>query len=77
MRATLGSVLRDWLGLQGRNGNQPRGTRVVGNLVREFGVWQKQSSAWAQQLVAETWIESNVMFNCKSHCTRLTGFACG
>eukprot|EP01047_Picozoa_sp_COSAG01_P067378 COSAG01_NODE_9504_length_2429_cov_1.733906_3_plen_94_part_00 len=44
-------------------GNQPRGTRVVGNVVREFGVWQKQSSAWAQQLTADTWIEGNVMFN--------------
>lgn len=51
------------VGPDGRGGNQPRGTRVVGNVVREFGIWQKQSSAWAQQLTAESWIEGNVIFN--------------
>ena len=51
------------VGPDGRGGNQPRGTKVVGNVVREFGLWQKQSSAWAQQLTAETWIEGNVFFN--------------
>ena len=51
------------VGPDGRGGNQPRGTRVVGNLVREIGISQKQSSAWAQQLTASTWIEGNVMFN--------------
>lgn len=51
------------VGPDGRGGNQPRGTKVVGNVVREFGLWQKQSSAWSQQLTAETWIEGNVFFN--------------
>lgn len=51
------------VGPDGRGGNQPRGTRVMGNLAREFGIWQKQSSAWAQQLTADSWIESNVFFN--------------
>lgn len=39
----------DWpVGPDGRNGEQPRGTRVVSNLVRELGIWQKQSSMWFQ-----------------------------
>ena len=36
---------------------------MAGNLVREIGVWQKQSSAWFQALAAETRLESNVFFN--------------
>jgi hypothetical protein len=32
------------VGPDARGGNQPRGTHVVGNLVREIGLWQKQSS---------------------------------
>ena len=35
-------------GPDGTGGNQPRGTRVVGNLAREIGIWQKQSSMWFQ-----------------------------
>ena len=63
LNANCSIKLPGLVGPDGRNGNQPRGTRVVGNLVREFGLWQKQSSAWAQQLTAESWIEGNVMFN--------------
>jgi hypothetical protein len=50
-------------GVDGRGGNQPRFTRVVGNLVREVGLYQKQSAAWVQHLTAKTHIESNVFFN--------------
>ena len=50
-------------GLDGRGGNQPRYTRIVGNLVREIGIWQHQSSAWASHLTAATHMESNVFFN--------------
>lgn len=50
-------------GLDGRAGNQPRNTRVIGNLVREVGLHQSQSGAWAQHLVAGTHLESNVFFN--------------
>ena len=35
-------------GVDGRPGNQPRYTHIVGNLVREVGMWQKQSGAWSQ-----------------------------
>lgn len=50
-------------GLDGRGGNQPRYTRVIGNVVRELGMWQRQSGAWAQHLTAATHLESNVFFN--------------
>jgi len=51
------------VGPDGRKGEQPRGTLVAGNLVREIGIWQKQSSAWFQALSALTTIRSNVFFN--------------
>ena len=50
-------------GVDGRSGNQPRYTRVVGNFVTEVGIWQKQSGAWSQHLAAATHIESNVFMN--------------
>ena len=50
-------------GLDGRPGNQPRDTLVAGNLVREVGLYQRQSSAWSQQLTASTRLLSNVFFN--------------
>ena len=50
-------------GVDGRGGNQPRHTRIIGNLVREMGMWQKQSSALVQHLTAATHLESNVFFN--------------
>ena len=50
-------------GLDGRPGNQPRHTRVTGNLVHEVGMMQKQSGAWAQHLTAATHLESNVFLN--------------
>jgi hypothetical protein len=51
------------VGPDGRGGEQPRGTRVSGNLVREIGIWQKQSSMWFQAVTAETVFEHNVHFN--------------
>ena len=35
-------------GPDGRGGEQPWGTWVEANLVREIGIWQKQSSMWFQ-----------------------------
>jgi hypothetical protein len=78
------------VGPDGRSGEQPRGTVMAGNLVREYfhgrccccavcalalsepdargrwqvreyGVWQKQSSAYFGALAATTTIESNVI----------------
>lgn len=50
-------------GVDGRAGNQPRYTRVIGNLVREVGLYQSQSGGWAGHLAAATHLEGNVMFN--------------
>ena len=50
-------------GVDGRAGNQPRNTHVVGNLVREVGLFQSQSGAWASHLAAATHLESNVFMN--------------
>ena len=36
------------VGPDGRAGEQPRGTRVLGNIAHEIGLWQKQSSLWFQ-----------------------------
>ena len=51
------------VGPDARGGQQPRYTRVVGNLVREVGLLQKQSSAWFQAATALSHIEGNVHFN--------------
>lgn len=51
------------VGPDGRSGEQPRGTVMAGNLVREYGVWQKQSSAYFGALASTATIESNVFFN--------------
>ena len=44
-------------------GNQPRGTRVVGNLVREVGIYEKQSSGWGQAKACLTELRGNIFFN--------------
>ena len=51
------------VGPDGRGGKQPRRTYIGGNIFREFGIWQKQSSALFQALAALTTFESNVVFN--------------
>jgi hypothetical protein len=50
-------------GVDGRAGDQPRDTQIVGNLIREVGMWQKQSGAYVGHLAARTHFESNVIFN--------------
>jgi hypothetical protein len=51
------------IGPDGRSGEQPRGTRVLNNIVREIGIWEKQSSLWFQAVTAQTLIKGNVFFN--------------
>jgi len=51
------------VGPDGRNGNQPRDTLVSGNIAREIGIWQKQSSFWFQAVTARTHFVGNVFFN--------------
>ena len=49
--------------MDGTDGNQPRGTKVVGNLVHEVGVFGKQVCAYVQSLACETQLIGNVFFN--------------
>ena len=46
--------LPDGNGIDGTGGDQPRGTRVLHNIVREVGLYEKQSSCWFQAKSAET-----------------------
>ena len=51
------------VGPDGRAGEQPRGTKVIGNIAREIGLWQKQSSLWFQAVTAQTQLQGNIFFN--------------
>jgi len=50
-------------GPDARDGNQPIGTRIVGNIVNDIGIWQKQSSMWFQATSAQSYVAGNVHFN--------------
>ena len=47
----------------GRGGRQPRETIVRRNIVREIGLFQKQSSAWFQAKSCDNHITDNLFFN--------------
>ena len=47
----------------GRDGRQPRETIVRRNIVREIGLYQKQSSAWFQAKSCDNYITDNIFFN--------------
>lgn len=49
--------------IDGTNGNQPRGTRILSNLVHEIGIYGKQTAAYIQSLACQTVLEGNVFFN--------------
>ena len=51
------------MGIDGTSGNQPRGTRIVGNIIHEIGIFQKQSSAYFQAQSCQTVISRNIIFN--------------
>ena len=57
--ASLGSVHL----MDGTLGNQPRGTKVLSNLMHEIGIWGKQTAGYFQGLACETLVQNNVMFN--------------
>ena len=50
-------------GVDGTSGNQPRHTLVAGNVVRELGIYEKQSSAWFQAKSCQNTITGNILFN--------------
>ena len=49
--------------MDGTDGNQPRGTKIIGNLMHEVGVFGKEVSAYCQSVTSETQVVGNVMFN--------------
>ena len=49
--------------MDGTSGNQPRGTKVIGNLVHENGIFVKQTAAFMQTMSCETELRGNVFFN--------------
>ena len=49
--------------MDGTDGNQPRGTRIIGNLMHENGIFGKQTSAYFQSKACQTELTGNVMFN--------------
>lgn len=50
-------------GFDGTDGNHPQGTIVDGNVIREIGIYEKQSGWFFQAKAAETVVSNNVMFN--------------
>jgi hypothetical protein len=49
--------------VDGTDGNQPRGTKVISNLVHESGIWGKQTSPYMQSLACQTELTGNIFFN--------------
>ena len=50
-------------GVDGTDGEHPRYTTVVGNVAREVGLYEKQSSFFVQAKTAQSNITGNVFFN--------------
>jgi len=50
-------------GVDGTDGEHPRYTKVIGNVAREVGLYEKQSSFYVQAKTAQTTITGNVFFN--------------
>ena len=49
--------------IEGTDGNQPRGTQIIGNLMHEIGIFGKQIAGYGQSVTSETQVVGNVMFN--------------
>eukprot|EP01052_Picozoa_sp_SAG31_P031072 SAG31_NODE_3254_length_4489_cov_1.441002_3_plen_164_part_00 len=47
----------------GSNGEQPRGTQIVGNFIHEVGIWGKQGCGVFQALTMGTNISHTIVFN--------------
>lgn len=50
------------VGPDGRNGEQPRGTVVRGNICHSIGLWEKQSACWFQAVTALTQLQDNIVW---------------
>jgi len=51
------------LGFDATGGDFPRHTTISHNVVREMGLFEKQSSAWFQAKAMQTTIVGNLFFN--------------
>ena len=51
------------LGWDATAGNIPQGTVITGNIMRESGIWEKQSSCFFQAKTAATTLLNNLCFN--------------
>lgn len=49
--------------IDGTDGNQPRGVKIVRNLAHEIGLFGKQTAAYFQSVTCQTLLEGNVFFN--------------
>ena len=49
--------------IDGTSGDQPRGTKILGNLVHENGIFGKQTAAFMQSMACQTELHGNVFFN--------------
>jgi hypothetical protein len=49
--------------IDGTSGNQPRGTKIINNLMHENGIYGKQSAAYFQSLTAQVEFDGNILFN--------------
>ena len=50
-------------GYDGTGGDFPQHTLIEGNVIRETGVFEKQSSCWFQAKTAQTTLRGNICFN--------------
>ena len=50
-------------GVDGTDGEHPQFTTVIGNVIREVGLYEKQSSFFIQAKTAQSIIKGNVFFN--------------
>ena len=50
-------------GNDGTDGNQPRGTKIIANIIRENGHYSKQASPYFQAKTAQTLLQRNIFFN--------------
>ena len=49
--------------IDGTSGDQPRGTKILGNLVHENGIFGKQTAAFMQSMACQSELRGNVFFN--------------
>ena len=58
-----GHALPKGTGVDGTGGEQPRYTSIVGNVVREIGLNERQSSAWSEAKACLSHVKGNLIYN--------------